>query len=353
MRKSKLSCDKEELFFCLLSGENPTLPYAEIAAILESEKYPMETIFKLPRVIEFRSTTHGVQAIAKRAAYTRLCCREILTCKDEEAQILDKIKNSELKHFIEYGETFKVELVKLEPRISIDTKKMREKIGQIILDSIPGIKVNLIQSDKTFLGIIIGEYFLFGSIIGRRDIKLTLRRPHLRPFFHPSAMSTKLARCMINLSRARPGSFFLDAFCGTGSNLIEASLMGSIVLGSDVDIEMVRGAFQNLCFSGVKEFHLCVANAKALPFKYFDSCASDPPYGRGSSTRGEDAVEVVKGFLENIFKVLASGNHICLAFPKEGTIKEIGKSIGYDIRESHLVREHKSLTREVIVLRKP
>lgn len=342
-----------ENIFCLLSGENPTLPQAEVEAILESERHPMEASLKLPRMLRFRSTLRGAEAIVRRAAYTRLCCREIFSCEAKEDQILDKARTIQFQKFLNHDETFRVEIVKIEPKASFEEKRIKEKIGQEILDSVSGARVNLVQSDKTFVGAVATKSFILGSVIEGRDSRLSSKKPHSRPFFHPSAMSTKLARCMINLSRASPGSVFLDAFCGTGSHLIEAALMGCTVLGSDIDPRMVKGTLQNLCFLELEKYHLCIADAKAVPFKSIDSCASDPPYGRGSSTHGGDALEIMKDFLENVFDVIASGSYICLAFPEYGNIGELGTDIGYKAQGSHFVREHKSLTREIVVLRRP
>lgn len=347
------SIQELETFFCLLSGENPTLPLAEAEAILESEQHQFMILLRLPRVLQLRSTANGIEAIGRRAAYSRLCCREVFSCEGDMDQMQDSIDDSQYEKFLNRGDTFRVEFMKVEPKAPFKGEEFKKRIGRAILDSVPGTRVNLSRSDRTFVGVATEKLLFFGSVVGHRDCGLAARKPHLRPYFHPSAMSTKLARCMVNLSRARPGSVFLDAFCGTGSHLQEAALTGCTVLGSDISLKMVRGTLQNLCFSDIRGYHLCLADAKALPFKAFDSCASDPPYGRGSSTHGMKPVEVVREFLEDVFQFLVSGNHICLAFPEYGDIGALGKAIGYKVRESHLVREHKNLTREIVVLRRP
>jgi len=346
------SIEGSKALFCLLSGENPTLPQAEVGAILESEGHPMKILSRLPRILRLRTTIHGAEAIARRAAYTRRCCREVLACEAEESQVLKAVKTSQFHRFLK-DETFKVEVVKVEPKVFLVAKRMEGEIGRAILDEVPHARVNLKRSTKTFLGVVTDNLFLLGLVIEGSNGKFSSRRPHIRPFFHPSAMPPKLARCMVNLSRTRPRGVLLDAFCGTGSQLIEGALMGCTVLGSDIDPRMVRGASQNLSFSGVRGYHLCVADARTPPFRSFDSCASDPPYGRGSSTHGLGAKDVVERFLGEAFDVLPSGGHVCLAFPDHGDIGELGRRVGYEVRESHLVREHKSLTREVVVLRRP
>ncbi len=71
------------------------------------------------------------------------------------------------------------------------------------------------------------------------------RRPRSRAFFHPSAIFPKLSRALVNLSGVQPGEAFLDPFCGTGSLLIEASIVGAEPVGIDLARKMVRGARRN------------------------------------------------------------------------------------------------------------
>ena len=339
-----------ETFFCILSGENSTLPQAEVAAILESERAPVESFLEFPRMAKFRTSLEGAQAVARRAAYSHSCCREILSCRAEEDAIVNRTRNTDFQPFLVENETFKVTLTSIKPTVSLQGKRMRETLGSLILQAVPSARVCLERSERTFLGLVTGDMFLFGAIVDENQRRSKPRRPMARPFFHPAVMSTKLARCMVNLSRARPGRILLDPFCGTGSQLIEAALMGCKIIGADLDPRMVNGALQNLRSFGVGDFSLLVADARALPLRSVDSSASDPPYGRGSSTHGEVAIELVKGFLGSIYESLPPTGYICLAFPQGGGLRNIAESIGYKIREIHLVREHKSLTREVVVL---
>jgi tRNA (guanine10-N2)-dimethyltransferase len=341
---------KLENFFCILSGENSTLPQAEVAAILESERAPTESFLEFPRMAKFKTSLEGAQAVARRAAYSRSCCREIFSCKAEEGTIIDGIRNTDFQQFLVQKETFKVTLTTIRPAVSVKGKITKETLGSLILQAVPSSRVCLERSDRTFLGLVTGDMFLFGVIVGEDRKRFRSRRPTTWPFFHPTAMSTKLARCMVNLSRAGPGRILLDPFCGTGSQLIEAALMGCEIIGADLDFRMVNGTLHNLRSFGVRDFSVLVADAKALPLRSVDSSASDPPYGRGSSTHGDVAIELVKRFLENIYELLLPKGYICIAFPQGGGLRSTAEAIGYKIRETHLVREHKSLTREVVVL---
>lgn len=344
-----------ESFFLVLSGENPTLPAAEALAVLDSESCPIADVLEFHRIMRFKTTRQGAQAVSRRAAYTRTACREVFSCEANESRILEMVGTTSFNEFLGPGEAFKVEVVNMNLHHSqpVDTRFLEAKIGRAILDEVPKACVDLSRDSRTFYGAATSKSFFLGLSLGAEEKGFGARRLHSRPFFHPSAMQPKLARCMVNLSRARPGGVFLDAFCGTGSQLVEAASVGCTVLGSDIDPRMVRGAAQNLHFSCAGEHHLCVADARSVPFKSFDSCASDPPYGKGSSTHGAQAGSLVSGFLVRAVDALSRGDYLCLAFPQGGGIREFGVDAGFQVLETHLVREHKSLTREVAVLKKP
>jgi tRNA G10 N-methylase Trm11 len=56
----------------------------------------------------------------------------------------------------------------------------------------------------------------------------------------------KLAQTMINLSQVKEGATVYDPFCGTGTVLIEAVLMGHKAIGSDIDPRMIEYSERNL-----------------------------------------------------------------------------------------------------------
>ncbi|MEM7815671.1 MAG: hypothetical protein QXN71_00960 [Candidatus Aenigmatarchaeota archaeon] len=72
--------------------------------------------------------------------------------------------------------------------------------------------------------------------------KRDIFRPEQRPIF---SIPPRLARIMINLTGLSEGKL-LDPFCGIGTILQEASLMGFDVWGSDIDEECVMDTISNL-----------------------------------------------------------------------------------------------------------
>ena len=54
-------------------------------------------------------------------------------------------------------------------------------------------------------------------------------------------MMPRMARALVNISLVNPGEWLFDPFCGTGGILIEASDVGAVAAGGDMDRVMVTG----------------------------------------------------------------------------------------------------------------
>jgi tRNA (guanine10-N2)-dimethyltransferase len=229
--------------------------------------------------------------------------------------------------------------------------ELEKKLGEVILDRVKGTKVHLTRPNKTFFGVLTDDKFIFGLKIAEIVPKPFMeRRPRKRPFFHPSAMPAKLARCMVNLAQPRKGDLVLDPFCGTATMLIEAGLIGCRVVGFDAQRRMIRGSLRNLKHFEVEPEGLAVADAKKLPITEVDCVVTDPPYGRASTTMGHETAQIVEDFLSEARAHIQKGRRICIASPKTIHIKNIAKKSGFKPLESHSVYVHRSLIREIAVL---
>ncbi|MFW9870344.1 MAG: DNA methyltransferase [Candidatus Thorarchaeota archaeon] len=79
------------------------------------------------------------------------------------------------------------------------------------------------------------------------DSMLQQYRDESRPFVSAEiSTSPKLCRSLLNLAGARPGDTILDPFCGTGTLLMEAAILGMNCIGVDIDANQVQGARSNL-----------------------------------------------------------------------------------------------------------
>jgi SAM-dependent methyltransferase len=79
------------------------------------------------------------------------------------------------------------------------------------------------------------------------DSVLQQYRDESRPFISSEiSTSPKVCRTLLTLAGARPGDTILDPFCGTGTVLMEAALLGMKCIGLDIDGNQVQGAMSNL-----------------------------------------------------------------------------------------------------------
>lgn len=338
------------LFF-LLSGEHPTLPQAELQSILEAEDHEYRILEKLAQVLRIEASSDGIKSVKSRSAMTRVCGLELLNCHATISDIKNNMGSTSLDDIIERDETFVVRVRRVRgsasPAIRVELER---KLGELILGKVKGTKVSLKKPLKTFFGILTEDRFIFG--LKTADIlpkPFVARGPRKRPFFHPSAMPAKLARCMVNLAQPKAGELVLDPFCGTATMLVEAGLIGCRVIGFDVQSRMVKGSLQNLLYYGVRPEGMAVADARHLPIANTDCIVTDPPYGKLATTLGWNTRQIVEDTLSTIDDKLPKGQRICMASPKSIKIGEIGEQLGFKQVESHFVYVHRSLTREIVV----
>lgn len=341
------------LFF-LLSGENPTLPFSEVTSILEAEGYEYTILEKLTQVLRVKSCPESVLSIKSRASMTRVCGLELFVCKANPDEIVRNVETAELSHLINEGESFVVRVKRVRgsgPKIG--RWRLEQKIGGVVLNKVKGVNVDLKKPKKTFVGILTGDVFIFGFGLAEiRPKPFVERRPTRKAFFHPTAMQAKLARCMVNLAQPKSGELVLDPFCGTGSFLVEADLIGCRVLGFDADRRMAKGSLQNLFYFGLEPEGIAVVDARHLPLtdSSVDCVVTDPPYGISATTFGLRAADLIETFLLNVIDKIKMGRRICLAAPRSIGIGELGEKLGFKHMESHFVYVHRSLTREIAVL---
>jgi len=342
-----------KLFF-LLSGEHETLPVSELKAILETEGYAFKTLEKLDQILRLDVDLKCVEAVKRRAAFTRLCGLELFTCKAETNEILKNMRVVNLKDVLANEETFVVRVHHVKDYApNIDSMFLERKLGELILNKKERTKVNLKNPNKTFKGFLTEEKFIFGMLLAEIPPKpFVERRPKKKPFFHPSAMLAKLTRCMVNLARPKAGELVLDPFCGTGSTLTEATLIGCRTIGLDIQRRMVKGTIKNLTYFKIEPEGVILADARNPPLTKVDCVVTDPPYGRSSTTLKRSTGQIVEEVLAAVKDMLGKGQRVCMAAPKTLNIKKTGETLGYKHLESHFVYVHRSLTREIAVFEK-
>src|SRR3989338_8061162 len=136
----------------------------------------------------------------------------------------------------------------------------------------------------------------------------------------------KLARMMVNLARAPSGGIVLDPFCGSGTVLMEAGLLGYRVIGSDVSAEAVRRSRENLTWAHLKGARIEKCDVRSLPFEegVVDAVVTEPNLGpprrgRESSADSQRVAIALQGLYRDAFgsfsRVLKKGGRVVFVFP--------------------------------------
>lgn len=150
----------------------------------------------------------------------------------------------------------------------------------------------------------------------------------------------KLAQIIINLAASQTdpkfGSVVLDPFCGTGVVLLEASLMGFDVYGSDLEPRMVEYSEANLEWLQSLPENKIIAHGEGIaPLEVGDATAHqwqpvpnivacETYLGRPFTTLPDhqtleqnvsDVNAIIRKFLQNIHGQLAPGTRLCVAVP--------------------------------------
>jgi len=342
-----------DLIYFFLSGEHPTLPKAEIAAILEAERVNFNERGLATQLYRVEASCETLNKVYLRSAMCRSCGIEIFSCKNRMGNISDSAKEIDFAEYIKRNETFSVRIIRVaDSSKSLISTNLEKSLGKIIKENLEQAEVNLKKPMKKIHGILTDEEFLLGLNIFEKDRELMQRRPRKRPAFHPSTMEPKLARCMVNLSRARKDCFLLDPFCGVGGILIEAGLIGCRILGCDLNAKMIEGTKKNLKHFKLETQGIILSDARKIAFTPVDNIVTDPPYGKNSSSLGVELKNLFRDFIYSAYNILKENGYISFSSPKGANLVNLGEDIGFKLVEVHDVYIHRSLTREIVVFKR-
>jgi tRNA (guanine10-N2)-dimethyltransferase len=314
-----------------LSGENPTLPFAELDCI--------------GKVLDQRLQVAVVESLvpksASRLAMTHVVLEYLGECNPSIASFGKLLK--ELA--IETRQPFAGRVKKIHGGCIERNPCSQTEFERLIGTLISG-PVSLENPEIEFRAILSEDRCYFGKVLFTIDRgAFAARNPGKRDFFHPGVMMPIMARTLINLTCVQTGDIMLDPFCGTGGILIEAEMLGMRSIGSDFDPVMIDGSLKNVTNSV-----LLRADATRLPFinRSIDAVVTDFPYGQSVCIKKSDTMDnLYADVLDEIHRVLKTGRRAVVV-----THRDISGIAGQymTILQQHEQRVHKSLTRHILVL---
>ena len=328
----------------LLSKEHPDISLAEAEAILKLLKG--KVISQDENFLKVQVSEPVQKEILNRAAYIKLAITielEAKTPEDVEKLLLQGLlKPSKAEFDLERKNKFKITKLNLlhSQRDFADIKKIAGAIwnykftGSVDLEN-PDMDFHLVKAKKYYLGIKLWE----------NTDKFMERRADKRPANHPTAMSPRLAKALVNLAGAEKE--ILDPFCGAGGILIEAGLMNLNTTGLDIDKGMIARAKQNLDYFKIKNYALYEQNALEWN-KKAECIATDVPYGRSSKLK-TGLSDLISAFLEK-YESLTS--IIVIAYPSTISLGKLITGKNWKIRKELSIKVHGTLTRKIAILEK-
>ncbi len=342
--------------FFHLSGIHPELPTFEVLSVLESENYSHELLKRSKQCLVLNCFKEGVYLAADRAAY---CKRGVsilykTTIIEESVPKLAETitQDIDFEVIMSNHKSFLVRVYRVgNAHSSYISMDLEVAIGKKIWDKMKGTcKVDIKNPDITFVLLFTQDELLFGEeIYARKKGSFNSRRADRRPYFKPGTLEPRFARLIANLSKANAQNFLLDPFCGPGGIILEGALMNCSVVGLDIDKRMVYGSIRNLAhYKPNSQYHVFVSDARKLPFhNNVHSIATDPPYGRATSTYGKEVEDLLDIFFSEASNALVTGGVLAIGMLDEIPLEDIAKEYNFNLSIFEKIYIHKSLTRRV------
>ncbi|MBD3227992.1 MAG: N-6 DNA methylase [Candidatus Lokiarchaeota archaeon] len=350
---------KPKVFF-ELSGIHPEMPFEEIFGILESQSIPFKIVKRIPRILILEIEEDNINKLFYRPAFCKSINRLILRSNFNLREIEKEIKQINFGDYLDKGSTFSVRIKSLIPssekfNISVNSEILETKLGQMILDSSKvSIKVDLENPELLFRGIFTKNELILGIQLTRfNSKKYQARAGPNKPFFHPCGLDPKFARLMVNLARPREREIIYDPFCGIGSILIEAGLIGYRTIGSDVSWKMINGCLENLEYYNISNSEILKVDSRFSPIRMADTIVTDPPYGKASVIEANSVKSLYKKFLRYSRDLIKENKFMVFASPKklETKIRNILKNNDFLIDKKFDYYIHRSLIRNIWIVK--
>jgi tRNA (guanine10-N2)-dimethyltransferase len=335
-----------------LSMEHPTLPRAEVEGVLDVLGADPEAVEQDGGVLRLAGIEASAEALAGRLGLAHRVMEPWAPRAGSAGELVEAPGSGPPGSAPPPDASFAVRVRRMG---GVGDPERGPELAREVGDALSGRwPVDLDDPDWVFRVLVTGEALHGGRVAAEVD-RSAFEERHVeeRPLFSPVSLHPRMARAMVNLARVAPGDRVLDPFVGTGGIALEAGLVGGEVLAGDVDPRMVEGVRQVLDRYGVEPAAVREADAGEAGSWAGDVAAmvTDPPYGRAATTDEEERGDLYERFLAASRRALEPGGWLVAAFPEEDDVDRVAEAL--DLEEVHVQEVHGSLTRHVVVARKP
>jgi tRNA (guanine10-N2)-dimethyltransferase len=329
-----------------LSKEHKRLPTDEILSCLSAENINYKILVSNEDIllIESNSDIETINHLTNRLSFT-FYIDEFLFSSDNS---IEDIKEAASKNPLYKTGSIAIKYKNRSNNINSQPivkalAKIYTKNRKVILEN-PDIEIrSLITDSKLYVGSKISE-------IDRSQFED--RKVQHRPFFSPISLHPKVARALVNLTSIKRNQILLDPFCGTGGILLEAGFMGIKVIGSDVEEKMIEGCKKTLDFYKIKNNKLFCSDIGEIQnyIDKVDSIATDLPYGKSTTTKGEKMEKLYERAFESMSNLLKKDGKAVIGLSNKDLIP-LGQKYFY-LEKKYDFKIHRSLTRYFVVYKK-
>lgn len=335
--------------YALISGSNIELARAEIESLMHLHS-DTASVHWYGRVGLIDCKSNPIPLLLGRAALAREV-GNIIHEGHDTSTLLNQMSEGVLTNILNSKQSFAVRIYTIDYNFeSREKQQFITNVGKRIQD-ITEASVSLDYPD-----VVISVIALENRIILCESFKsyqrqiLEQRTPSSRAFFHPSMMNSLLARVMCNIAGVQPNHSVLDPFCGGGGILCEAALIGAQITGIDVNWKLLKGAQNNLIDLNVSNFSLIQADSRKIPVCQVDSIVTDPPYGRTSSTRGQNAIHLISALAEQSTDFVKTGGRLCICGSQDMNMASLFDDVNLVVKYDILIPVHSGLTRNILAV---
>lgn len=336
----------------LLSGEHPSLPLAELRALLDVHDPGATVEDRGPVALIRPASATGTDAALARMALGHEWGEHWGTIP-ETAEGLTRLTSIAKPHGPRTGSAAVVATRRGTHHglLRLDVERAFGKVLEGL-----GHTVDLVHPAHAYFAWLDAGHIHVGERRASLDrASHDLRNLDERAHFSPVSLHPRRAAALLHLARVPPGGRVLDPFCGTGAFVLEAALEGYEAIGSDIDPFMAQGTLQSLADNGPAPLDGVVleADIAAMPdlVDPVHGILADFPYGRASSSHDEDLAGLYDRAFAAFQRLLAPGGHAVVGCAQPELLPDLARH-GFVEVERHAERIHKSLTRHFVVARR-
>lgn len=330
--------------YFFVPGSHPALTVAELSAVFSADEHGLEMVGDVACLLKTNDPLEPDTIIRSLGGTVKIGEVIARLSKPDNTAIMEKI----IPCLANNGGKFKFG-ISVYGRVRIDAKALAMTIKNQLREN--GVNSRWVTSrDDTLSSVVVEQNKLIsqglelvligtdaGIYIGRTLAVQPFKELSFRDYGRPARddrsgmLPPKLAQIMINLSRANAQAVILDPFCGSGTILTEALLMGyKRLYGSDISQKAVAATKKNIAWVSEKfrisnpKFQISPVGVKNItqfiePVSV-DAVITEPYLGpqRGRFNVAKTVIELERWYskaLNTLIKILKPNGRIVMVWP--------------------------------------